>query len=98
MTKCGFDKKDCIKEKCEFYTHLIGKDPQSTAQIDKFGCAIAFVPMLLVEVAQMSRGTSAAIEDFRNETVNINGVATAILGNALEHQKKITGAQGEITN
>lgn len=98
MAKCGYDKKECIKEKCEFYTHLIGKDPQGTATIDKWGCAVSWLPILLVEVAQMNRGVSQAIESFRNEAVNINGVATAILGNALEHSKKMIGGTGATPN
>jgi hypothetical protein len=47
-----------------------GKNPQSEEMIDEWRCAIALLPMLLVENAQMSRQTGAAMESFRNEMVN----------------------------
>lgn len=52
----------CIKEKCMFWTHLLGKDPQSETPIDQFGCAIAVLPILLVENAQAIRQTAASMD------------------------------------
>ena len=46
-----------------------GKDPQTGDLIDEWGCAISWTPILLVENAQASRETGAAIESFRNEVV-----------------------------
>lgn len=54
---------------CPKFVNVKGKDPQTGAVVDQWGCVDAFLPMLLVEVAQQSRQTGAAIESFRNEIV-----------------------------
>lgn len=71
---CPLHKQDVSKvcHKCPWWTHLRGKHPQSTAEIDEYGCAIAWLPVLLIEGAQQSRQTGAAVESFRNEMVNAN--------------------------
>ena len=69
MKKCPFYKKDCIKDSCMFWTHLIGKNPQTGAEIDEFNCAISFLPMLLIENAKNVSQTQAAVESFRNKAV-----------------------------
>ncbi len=64
-----------------------GKDPQSMNEIDHWGCAIGFIPMMLIENAQTARGNSAAIESFRNEMV---GVGTKIV--SMANAKRLTDA------
>lgn len=54
---------------CPLYVKITGKNPQSEEIIDRWNCSLAFLPMLLIENAQMSRQTGAAVESFRNETV-----------------------------
>jgi hypothetical protein len=51
-----------VEAKCKFWTHLLGKNPQSDAVVDRFGCAIEFLPILLVENAQMIRQTAASTD------------------------------------
>lgn len=70
-TLCPLFKKDVSKvcHKCDWFTRLQGKDPQSTEIVDKWGCAIAFLPMVIIEGNQMSRAVGATIENFRNELV-----------------------------
>lgn len=46
-----------------------GMDPNTGKEVDEWGCAIAWLPLMLVENSQQSRHTSAAIESFRNEVV-----------------------------
>jgi hypothetical protein len=36
---------------------------------DRWGCAVGWLPMLLIEGAQQTRQAGAAIESFRNEMV-----------------------------
>jgi hypothetical protein len=57
----------------------MGKNPQSEEMIDDWRCAVALLPMLLVENAQMQRQTGAVMQDFRNDVVKsvINGIAAA---------------------
>lgn len=75
---CPLHKKDMseVCHKCPWWTRLIGKNPQSEEMIDNWQCAIAMLPLLLVENAQVSRGTTAAMETFRNGVVEAVSVIT----------------------
>jgi len=44
-----------------------GRDPQTGVETDRSGCVDSFLPMLLIENAQVSRQTGAAVETLRNE-------------------------------
>lgn len=56
-----------------------GRNPNTGEDIDEWGCSITWLPLLLVENAQMSRQTGAAVESFRNEMVKANEVGQQIL-------------------
>lgn len=58
--------------KCPWWMQLRGKHPQSDEEIDRWGCAVGFLPLLLLEGAQQTRQAGAAIESFRNEMVDAN--------------------------
>ncbi|PKN23182.1 MAG: hypothetical protein CVU64_24170 [Deltaproteobacteria bacterium HGW-Deltaproteobacteria-21] len=76
---CPLIKKGCMQMKCDWFVHIRGKDPQSEREIDEYGCAIAWLPILLIENAQMERQTGAAVESFRNEMVNQNAGLEALI-------------------
>lgn len=69
--KCEEIKDDAI-HRCAWFTKLAGADPTTGEQIDEHACAMAWLPILLVENARVTRGTSAAVESFRNEVVKAN--------------------------
>ena len=75
---CPLHRKDVSKvcHRCPWFVKLMGKNPQSEEMIENWSCAIATLPILLVENAQQSRQAGAAIESFRNNMVN--GVMQAI--------------------
>lgn len=82
----GFQKacRTIITEfQCPKFVQIRGKDPQSDKEIDKFGCVDSFLPMLLIENAQMQRHTGAAVESFRNEMVRNNEIGREILLKAM---------------
>ena len=65
---CPLDKfKPCRKAKCAWFTQVRGHDPNTGKEIDEWGCAISWLPLLLIENASQARHTSAAVESFRNE-------------------------------
>lgn len=55
--------------RCAWYTKLAGKHPQSEEYVDQWGCAIAWLPVLSVEMSQTNRGQTRALESLRNEVV-----------------------------
>lgn len=75
---CPLHRADCsiVCHKCPWWTRIVGKNPQSEETMDDWRCAIALLPMLLVENAQMQRQTGAAVESFRNGLVD--GIIEAV--------------------
>lgn len=71
-TYCPLIKRDCVGLKCAWFTKLVGTDKNTGKEIDEWLCAISTLPLLLIENAQVSRETGAAIESFRNEMVRDN--------------------------
>ena len=69
---CPLIGKDCIKLECSWFTQVRGVNPQSGEDVDEWGCAIGWLPMLLIENSQQQRQTGAAVESARNETVRYN--------------------------
>jgi hypothetical protein len=72
---CPLHQKDMseVCHKCPWWTLVRGKNPQSEEMIDDWRCAVALLPMLLVENAQVIRGTTVAMETFRD------GVVTSVM-------------------
>jgi len=66
---CPLIGEECMKLKCEWFTQVRGKNPQTGEDVDEWGCAVTWLPMLLIENSQQQRQTGAAVESFRNETV-----------------------------
>jgi len=69
---CPLTGDDCLKHGCDWYMHVLGKDPQTGAEMDKWGCSMSFIPMLLIENSREQRSTSKSIQSFRNEVVKGN--------------------------
>ena len=69
---CPLLKKECIEHKCAWYTHIRGSNPNTGEDLDNWACSVAWTPLLLVETAQKSHQTGAAVESFRNEVVRTN--------------------------
>ncbi len=85
---CPLHKKDTslVCHKCTWWIQLRGKHPQTEEEIDKWGCAIGFLPMLLIEGAQQTRQAGAAIESFRNEMVESNSAFVEALQSTVERR------------
>lgn len=84
--KCREVKDGQIYE-CAWFIKLAGTNPTTGDVVDEFGCAMKWVPILLVENANTNRSTSAAIESFRNEMVTSNNISSNILLGAIQHTK-----------
>lgn len=75
---CPLHKVDMslVCHKCPWWSLVRGQNPQTGDMIDDWRCAIALLPMLLIENANQSRQTGAAVESFRNGVVQ--GVTEAM--------------------
>ena len=74
-TFCPLIKKDCIQTKCAWFTQLRGTNPQTGSEVDEWGCAVSWLPILLIENSQQQKQTGAAVESFRNVVAESNSTA-----------------------
>jgi hypothetical protein len=63
-----YEIKDNRIHRCAWHIKLSGKDAQGNEH-DDWGCAMAWMPILQVEMSSTNRGQTQAIESLRNETV-----------------------------
>ena len=71
--------KDGAIHRCAWYTKLAGTNPNTGEQTDEQGCAMSWMPMLMIENSMQQRSTSAAVESFRNETMQANQSSQLLL-------------------
>jgi hypothetical protein len=69
----------CKQLDCAWFTQVRGTNPNSGKEVDEWSCAIAWMPMLLIENSQQQRQTGAAVESFRNEMVKANEKSAQVL-------------------
>ena len=71
--------KDGAIHRCAWYTTLAGTNPNTGDKVDEKGCAMAWLPMLMIENSMQQRSTSAAVESFRNEMTSANQASQQLL-------------------
>ena len=59
---CPLIDKDCIGLQCSWFTQIRGNHPQTGEPVDEWGCAVTWVPFLLIENSQQQRETGAAVD------------------------------------
>lgn len=77
---------------CRWWIHIAGKDPQHEKILDHFDCALAWMPVLQIEGAQMSRQVSAGTDKVANEISRMHGT----FFNALPEEAKQRLAQSPL--
>jgi hypothetical protein len=87
-TFCPLIKKDCVGLACAWFTRVQGTDMNTGNQVDEYQCAIAWMPMLLIENSGQQRQTGAAVESFRNEMVKSNETSQKVLLASLGFQRQ----------
>lgn len=71
--------KPCRQLECAWFLKIRGHNPNTGEDIDDWGCAIPWIPILTIENSQQQRHTGAAIESFRNEMVKANQSSLEVL-------------------
>lgn len=71
---CPLWKRDMSKvcHTCEWWTQLRGTNPQG-GEIDEWGCAIKWLPILMIENAQQSRQAGASMDKVATEIRYFHG-------------------------
>ena len=72
---CPLDSfEPCRQFDCAWFMKISGENPNTGEPTEEWGCAMAWLPILLIENAKQGRQTGAAVESFRNEMVKANAV------------------------
>ena len=84
----GLKKPACIKHECEWFTHMIGTNPQTGQPTDEWGCAIWWIPLLQTEVAHKTMQTAASVDKVANQIHGLHGSFVKALPN--EAKERLT--------
>ena len=83
------DFNPCKQFDCAWFMKIAGTNPNDGQPTEEWGCAMAWLPILLIENAQQSRQAGAAVESFRNEMVESNKVSQAIAALSAKNNNKL---------
>jgi len=83
--QCETVKEDRL-QRCAWYICIKGKDPQSEDTIDEWRCAIAWQPILMVEMSQTNRGQTHALETLREEMSRGQQEFNTLVAMRMNHQ------------
>jgi len=86
---CPLIQKDCIGLQCSWFTQVRGINPNTGKEVDEWGCAVTWLPMLQIETSQQSRHAGAAVESFRNEVVKANQENQQLYIQSLQYKNQI---------
>jgi len=79
-TNCPLDGfNPCRQLECSWFMKVAGTNPNTGKEMEEWGCAMAWMPILMIENSQQQRQTGAAVESFRNEMVKNNEVSQRVL-------------------
>lgn len=91
---CPLNKfQPCKKLECAWFVQIRGSNPNTGAEVDEYACAIAWLPVLLIENSQQQRQTGAAVESFRNEMVKANESTLRLFSEPLRDGMKQIGSR-----
>ena len=69
----------CKQLDCAWFMEVHGTNPNTGDPVKDWGCAVTWIPMMLIENSQQQRQTGAAVESFRNEMVKSNETSQQLL-------------------
>lgn len=95
----GGRKVKCIEHDCMMWTQVMGTHPQTGEQMNQWSCAVAWMPTLILNVAQEGRKTQAAIQHINNQLhVTFSTLAgrplPALSGNSERDKEAVRKASG----
>ena len=78
----------CKQLNCGWFMEVHGTNPNTGEQIKDWGCAVTWIPMMLIDNSKQQHSTASAVESFRNEMVKSNEIGQQILISAIQNQPK----------
>ena len=75
--------------RCPWYIKVMGRNVNTNEDTDEWGCAIAWLPTLLINNSNESRKGVAAIESFRNATLKESELTRQVLATPFNSRMKV---------
>ncbi len=97
-TFCPLIQKACVEHKCVWYTMLRGINANTGDPVDDWGCAVAWLPVLLIENSNVNRQTGAAVESLRNESIKGEDATRSAIMTGLARAEQMRLADGNSTS
>lgn len=66
-TFCPLIKGDCVRHKCAWFTKVLGNNPQTGKDVEDWGCAVTWIPILTIENSNQQRQTAASVDKVANQ-------------------------------
>lgn len=80
----------CKQMDCGWFMKVVGTHPNTGEQLEDWGCAVTWIPVMLMENGKQQHSTASAVESFRNEMVKSNEMGQQVLMAALQHSSQAT--------
>jgi hypothetical protein len=91
-TFCPLLKKDCVGLQCNWFMRVQGVNPNTGDQVDEWACAIAWIPMLLIENSRQQMNTTQVFDKFKNDLVAATTSSLQLISQAAQdNPPQITG-------
>lgn len=68
---CPLIGSACVEHRCAWYTNVQGLHPQTGETVNQWSCAVAWLPVLVVDQTQQVRQHGAAAEQGRNALLTL---------------------------
>ena len=79
-SNCPLNKfEPCKLWDCSWFIEVKGKHPQTGTDMNEWGCAVAWLPVMMIDNSRQQHSTASAVESFRNEMVKANEASRHIL-------------------
>jgi hypothetical protein len=79
-SNCPLNKfEPCKLWDCSWFIEVKGKHPQTGTDMNEWGCAVAWLPVMMIDNSKQQHSTASAVESFRNEMVKANEVSQRVL-------------------
>lgn len=73
------------------FVQLQGKNPQTGLDVNEFSCALAWLPLLLIENSQQQRHTCASVDKLATETFRGHVNLLEFFQQALDQARALPG-------
>lgn len=98
--KCPLLKKAMVDvcHTCPWWQQIRGKHPQSLEDLDRWDCAIALLPLLMIENSQRQMQTAASVDKVATEMQKTDQQSNAVIATLITQLNRAMDVPRQIEN